>query len=399
MQFILSDFRILRPKYEVPQAEGLNWISLAHSYAKFIEGNINKSNSKTMDEIYKQVANICNRFACKPDKISNRGTSIQDYSHQDWENMQLFDFKKSFAGAGINERMQLFSAVVDEVFQMFYQDNMLAPKHIVHVSCTGYVSPSPAQKIVGQKNWGEKTKVTHAYHMGCYASLPALRIANGFLSTDIEKYTDLYSKKDPYLDRVDIVHTELCTLHFNPSIHDPSQFVIQSLFADGFITYSIFNSEHYLKTSNEKAFLFLIDHEEIIPKTEDAMSWEVSEFGFFMTLSGKVPNIISENIERFLNKMCAKIGLIFNEIKDSTLFAIHPGGSKIIHYIQEILQLPKESILYSENILFQYGNMSSATLPHIWQNILQDFPDQNKLVISLAFGPGLTVSGSIMRVV
>ena len=399
MQFILSDFRILRPKYEVPQAEGLNWISLAHSYAKFIEGNINKSNNKTMDEIYKQVANICNRFACKPDKISNRGTSIQDYSHQDWENMQLFDFKKSFSGAGINERMKLFSAIVDEVFQLFYQDNMLAPKHIIHVSCTGYVSPSAAQKIVAIKNWGEKTKVAHAYHMGCYAALPALRIANGFLSLELEKSNDLYLKKDPYLDRIDIVHTELCTLHFNPSNHDPSQFVIQSLFADGFITYSIFNSENYLKTKNEKAFQFLIDHEEIIPQTEDAMAWEVSDFGFLMTLSGKVPAIISENIDKFLNKMCAKIGLIFTEIKDSTLFAIHPGGPKIIQYIHEILQLPKESILYSENILCQYGNMSSATLPHIWQNILQDFPEQNKLVISLAFGPGLTISGSIMRVV
>ena len=174
---------------------------------------------------------------------------------------------------------------------------------------------------------------------------------------------------------------------------------MQSLFADGFITYSVFDFEKVQKNKNEVALQILIQSEEIIPHTEDAMSWNVSESGFFMTLSGKVPAIISENIEKFIEKMCKKIGQNFAEIKDSALFAIHPGGPKIIQYVQDILNLSKESVVYSETILRQFGNMSSATLPHIWQNILQDFPDKNTLVISLAFGPGLTISGSIMRVV
>jgi predicted naringenin-chalcone synthase len=42
--------------------------------------------------------------------------------------------------------------------------------------------------------------------------------------------------------------------------------------------------------------------------------------------------------------------------------------------------------------------MSSATLPHIWQALVAD--DRVKdgaLILSLAFGPGLTVSGNLLR--
>lgn len=396
MQIVLSDFRIIRPKFEIQQESGLSWVAMAHAYAKYIENNNNKIN-KTFAEIHAHMLNVLNRFACKPDKIFNRGTALSDYSHQDWENMTLFDFKKSYNGSSISDRMTFFSEVVEEVFAAFYLNYTQPPEHLIHVSCTGYVSPSAAQKIVAKKNWGEITKVTHAYHMGCYAALPAIRMASGYIHT--QKKEEISYNSDPYSTRVDIVHTELCTLHFNPALHDPSQFVVQSLFADGFITYSAFDFEKVQKNKNEVALQILVQSEEIIPHTEDAMSWNVSESGFFMTLSGKVPTIISENIERFIEKMCKKIDQTFAEIKDSTLFAIHPGGPKIIQYVQDILSLSKQSVAYSETILRQYGNMSSATLPHIWQNILQDFPDKNTLVISLAFGPGLTISGSIMRVV
>ena len=42
--------------------------------------------------------------------------------------------------------------------------------------------------------------------------------------------------------------------------------------------------------------------------------------------------------------------------------------------------------------------MSSATLPHIWEAMLADPEvEPGSLVVSLAFGPGLTVTGNILR--
>jgi predicted naringenin-chalcone synthase len=49
-------------------------------------------------------------------------------------------------------------------------------------------------------------------------------------------------------------------------------------------------------------------------------------------------------------------------------------------------------------VLRDHGNMSSATLPHIWARIAVDTSvPSGTLITSLAFGPGLTVYGAVLR--
>ena len=80
-------------------------------------------------------------------------------------------------------------------------------------------------------------------------------------------------------------------------------------------------------------------------------------------------------------------------------FAIHPGGPKIIDAVQEALELSDKQTQESKKILFERGNMSSATLPHVWNEMLNsDIPKGTK-IISLAFGPGLTLFGSVFELV
>lgn len=396
MQPVIGNFHILRPKYEISQVDGLNWISHAHAFSKFLENSFS-SNKKSLAELTTQMENYINRFGCKPDKIANRGTAVKDYSHLNWDEMQFFDLKKNESGALLQDRMQFFSETVNAIFAEFYLNVDLPPSNLIHVTCTGYSSPSAAQQVISNKGWGNKTKVTHAYHMGCYASLPAIRMASGFLLQE-KQFSDRYNKDQKNI-RIDIIHSELCTLHFNPSLHDPSQLVVQSLFADGFISYSLFDEFEFKNSEYQNGLKVLINQEEILSHCTDAMSWDLFDYGFQMKLSGKVPSIIAENIERFINEMADKIGLNFNEIKESSIFAIHPGGPKIIQFIKDILGLSIDSVQFSEEILMKYGNMSSATLPHIWDAVLKSKPQEGSHVFSLAFGPGLTISGSIMSVV
>src|SRR5690606_5569834 len=136
--------------------------------------------------------------------------------------MELFNLEASGKqGADITNRNQFFKKTVENVFEEIYADKTCAPENIIHVTCTGYTSPSAAQWICSQNQWN--AEVFHAYHMGCYASIPALKVAKGCLQS---------SKS------ADIVHTELCTIHFDPSNHSPEQLVVQSLFADGVIKYT-----------------------------------------------------------------------------------------------------------------------------------------------------------------
>jgi predicted naringenin-chalcone synthase len=359
---LLTDFQIIRPRYESTQESTLDWLVEAHVKAEKKES----FRSTIKEKLW--------RVGCKPEKIQKRGHVLPDFLHQNWDQMEIYRLNEFTAGKDLSARANIFKTEVEQIFEQYFPEESLPPDDLIHVSCTGYVSPSGAQKIVSKRNWGDRTTVTHAYHMGCYGSMPAIRMGIGFLKSEEEK------------TRVDVVHTEICSLHSNPSKHESDQLVSQSLFADGFMKYSI------LRTCDQPHLRVLAVKEEIIPHSTQAMTWDVREWGFQMTLAKEVPVLITRYLKSFLERLCK------NNIPNQALFAIHPGGPKILTYLQELLQLTDQQIAFSSQVLREYGNMSSATLPHIWQKILMDpqIPFGTP-IISLAFGPGLSITGAFME--
>jgi predicted naringenin-chalcone synthase len=223
--------------------------------------------------------------------------------------------------------------------------------------------------------------------MGCYAALPAIRVASGLLS-------------NPQSDgpaRAEIIHTELCTLHFNPLDHRPEQIVVQGLFADGHIRYSVVHDEGP-GSGSRSGFEILAVREEIVPDSIEDMTWVPSPRGFRMTLARTIPDRIASSLQGFLERLFDRAGFRFAESRPQAFFAIHPGGPRIIDSIQSLLDLRPDQVATSRAVLFERGNMSSATLPHIWARMLDPSGiPEGALVASLAFGPGLTMAGGLFR--
>jgi predicted naringenin-chalcone synthase len=282
---------------------------------------------------------------------------------------------------GLETRREFFCRSVDSVFERLYAAVTDAPQELIHVTCTGHLSPSGAQKIVNRKGWNHKTLVTHAYHMGCSAAFPAIRMGVGSLALEPS-------------GRVDIVHTEVCSIHLNPTLHHPEQLVVQSLFADGFIRYGLRRAAR----SDAPGLEVLALHEEIVPDSADAMTWMYSDWGLSMRLSPDVPQKIAGHLAGFLDRLTAPVGIDLQRRRPEIVFAIHPGGPRIIRQLQGLLRLEDWQVRGSLDVLASYGNMSSATLPHIWLNLVNDTQVQSgTLIVSLAFGPGLTICGGIFR--
>lgn len=396
-----------RPTFESTQEHGIEWLAAAHATAEAtLRSRRGDAEPFNVDAFHAQMRKFLGRFGCSPEKIARRGHMLEDFTHLDFARMRVFGVTKSPEGAGIGERNAFFHESARAMFQEFYQGETAAPDDMVHVSCTGYISPSAAQEIVVEKGWERETHVTHAYHMGCYAAVPALRMAAGFLSAS-HSNPRLLGKKT----RVDIVHTELCTLHLNPLTHSPEQLVVQSLFADGFIRYEVVTEEELAKTplpknshgdnaqsSAQGLFEILSLREEMVPASREAMTWDLSPVGFAMTLSREVPQLISGCLEGCLERLFAQAGLDYRSERENTVFAVHPGGPKIIEKVEELLALDPWQTVFSKSVLHAYGNMSSATLPHIWDAVARDASiAPGTLVASLAFGPGLSVCGALLR--
>jgi predicted naringenin-chalcone synthase len=295
--------------------------------------------------------------------------------------MSIFNLHENPRGRGLEIRSRFYAETANWAVQDLFARDIDPPSDLIHVSCTGYVSPSPIQRLIELKRWNGGTEATQVYHMGCYAALPALRIAAGLLSHG----------NGNTRPRAEIVHTELCTLHFNPGEHSPEQLIVQSLFADGHIRYS-------LVPGGDGSFEVLTIREEIVPDSLDDMTWVLSEWGFQMTLSRDVPGKIASCLQRFLAALYASAEMNYSNEAGETLFAVHPGGPRILDSVEGLLGLEKRQLQLSRKILFERGNMSSATLPHIWLAAASDTGVKpGTLIASLAFGPGLTIAGALFR--
>lgn len=291
-------------------------------------------------------------------------------------------------GPKIEVRMEWFKRKMGYVFDEFYSNTIASPENLIHVTCSGYSSPSVAQEAVIERDWNT-VQVTHSYHMGCYGAFPAIRTGRSLLCASKTK------------GRVDIVHTELLSAHLNLVEFSNSNTMICSLFADGFIGYSLFDEESFMEDDLfpvKKGLRILASHEVIIPDSLEDMSWDLGEYNFLMTLSKRVPVFIRKNIKPFLTALCKKVDIDLDEQKSNMHFAIHPGGPKIIDYVIDAIGLSKEQASWSYEILRRQGNMSSATIPHIFNEIVND-PNikSGTKVVAMAFGPGLTATGLLLE--
>ncbi len=365
----LKDIQSIRPENVLSQEQAIEWLSCAHAHSEFIERN------KDLDKeaFYINIKTFFERFGIDETQIFRRGTVLKDLTHTNWEAMDIFKIELDPRGISNEDRLAVYSIEAEKVINEFYQNVMEAPANIFHVTCTGYASPSCAQKIVGSKHWGDRTQVMHIYHMGCHAAITAIRIGLG--QTEKGKSTD-------------VIHTEICSLYLDPSLHDPEQLILQSIFADGFIKYS-FDFEQ-----PERGFRVVSAMEKIVSDSEGVMTYVQASPGMAIMLSQGAMDLMSEYVLEFVVK---DLKLALHELKDC-VFAIHPAGPRIIESLQQLLRLNENQVIHSQQVLFENGNMASATLPYIWKNILEDKNVKSgTIVISLAIGHGLTVAGAIFE--
>jgi predicted naringenin-chalcone synthase len=369
---LLTRFAITRPRYEIEQAESLDWLAAAHTEAEAARAGAGFDKQRFAD----RIAHVIARCACSPDAIARRGHSVADLTSQDdWGDNTLYDLPVHPHGSGSAKRTRLYAEIVDAYFAEAYAGDAEPPDDIIHVTCTGYASPSGGQKVVAAHGW--PTRVTHAYHMGCYAAVPAVRLATGAIATGSRG--------------VDLVHTELCSLHIDPTDHRIEQLVVHSLFGDGLIRYAMV-PDHGGPGLRVRSL-----HEQVVPDSADAMEWVVANWGMQMTLARDVPDRIADGIRGFVLELYRRAGLGIDALPRSVV-AVHPGGPRIIDRVRDMLELREPQVQASRDVLRDFGNMSSATLPHIWARLLADRGiARGTPIASLAFGPGLTMCGALLE--
>ncbi|QCU77523.1 type III polyketide synthase [Citricoccus sp. SGAir0253] len=260
--------------------------------------------------------------------------------------------------------------------------------HVITVSCTGFFSPGPDYQLVRQLGLPATTKRVHIGFMGCYAALPALREAASICEADPAAV-------------VLVVSAELCTLHVRVG-NDQDTIVGASLFSDGaaaaVVTAAMPAPGAEDGRGGTPTALCLDGFATVLtPVGEEAMAWNIGDHGFEMILGTYVPHIIDEHITTALEPLlAAEPGLAARPHAEIEHWAIHPGGRSILDKVESRLGLSEEQLQPAREVLRDFGNMSSATVMFVLQQIMQGPGQAGERVCAMAFGPGLTVESALM---
>jgi predicted naringenin-chalcone synthase len=122
------------------------------------------------------------------------------------------------------------------------------------------------------------------------------------------------------------------------------------------------------------------------------MTWELTDTGFRMGLSPKVPQVLALYVAELVTGLLARNGRRISEVDG---WAVHPGGPRILNVVEEKLGLPPEALAASRAILDEHGNCSSPTSLLILDRLRRSAAVP-RTVVMLAFGPGLTLYAALL---
>jgi predicted naringenin-chalcone synthase len=250
--------------------------------------------------------------------------------------------------------------------------------HVVTVSCTGFYNPGPDYFIVRELGLSEATQRYHLGFMGCYAAIPALRMAAQFCEADPGAV-------------VLVMCLELCTLHLQLTGSEDN-LLANSLFADGAAAAVVAARRPEPGVPALKLGSF---RSALVPGGERDMAWSIGDRGFDIALSSYVPKLIAGNIAALVAPALDAAGLSLPGIGR---WAVHPGGKAIIDQVQRSLGLSAEQVRASRGVLRRYGNMSSATILFVLDQLLHEpSAEPEEQLCAVAFGPGLTVEMAALK--
>lgn len=297
--------------------------------------------------------------------ISHRFSGLQMGPRREEDAVSAYDFYKLGRFPATGCRMKLYERFAPRLMRAttdklaLTNEERARIKHVIVTSCTGFYAPGLDFDIIDHLGLSTSVERTMVGFMGCYAALNALKLARHIV------------RSEPG-DSVLVVNLELCTLHLQET-QDLAEVLSFLVFGDGCAASLI--------SANKGGFAMDEFSSVQIDNTRDLITWNVRDLGFDMLLSGRVPGEIGRTLRSRREQFLAQ-GPV-------EMWAVHPGGRSVLDSVEESLDLRPDQLEASRNVLNQFGNMSSATVMFVLEQLMRTARAGEK-GYAMSFGPGLT---------
>ncbi|KAK9068238.1 hypothetical protein SSX86_012349 [Deinandra increscens subsp. villosa] len=256
--------------------------------------------------------------------------------------------------------------------------------HVVYVSSSEIRLPGGDLYLASELGLRNDVNRIMLYFLGCYGGVTGLRVAK-----DI-------AENNPG-SRVLLTTSETTILGFRPPNKSrPYDLVGAALFGDGAAA-AIIGTDPIPKV--ESPFMELsYAVQQFLPGTHNVIDGRLTEEGINFKLGRDLPQKIDDNIEGFCKKLMEKAHNVedFNDM----FWAVHPGGPAILNRLESTLKLRGEKLDCSRKALMDFGNVSSNTIFYVMENMRDELMNKEngeEWGLALAFGPGITFEGILLR--
>lgn len=245
------------------------------------------------------------------------------------------------------------------------------------VSVTGVSSPSVDARLVNRMGLSPHVKRVPIFGLGCVAGAAGLARAADYVRA--------------FPDQIAVVlSVELCSLTWQRDDLSMANMISTGLFGDGAAAAVVGGRD------TEFGGPEIVGTRSVFyPGSEEVMGWDISETGFHIVLSADVPKVIRENLAGDVDSFLSSFKL---SRADVASWIIHTGGPRVLEAVEDTLELPPGALDVSWRCLKQVGNLSSASVLVVLEEVLaRRRGEPGTYSILAAMGPGFCSELLLLR--
>lgn len=260
--------------------------------------------------------------------------------------------------------------------------------HLVFCTTSGVDMPGADYQLTKLLGLRPSVKRLMMYQQGCFAGGTVLRLAKDLAENNKGA-------------RVLVVCSEITAVTFRgPSDTHLDSLVGQALFGDG--AAAVIIGSDPIPEVERPLFELVSAAQTILPDSHGAIDGHLREVGLTFHLLKDVPGLISKNIGKALEEAFQPLGI---SDWNSIFWIAHPGGPAILDQVEEKLALKPEKLRSTRHVLGEYGNMSSACVLFILDEMRKSSTNDGLSTtgeglewgVLFGFGPGLTVETVVLH--
>jgi predicted naringenin-chalcone synthase len=240
-------------------------------------------------------------------------------------------------------------------------------------TCTGRVCPSLDAQIINALGLKPTIQRVHVGDTGCASAMVAMQQVSNHL------------RAFP-AHRAVMVAVEICSAAYFLDDRLESA-VAHAIFADG---------AGAIAVGADGPGPEIVEHRTMFrPEHLGAMGFEYPGGRPRVVLSKDVRRIGAGMMTEMADILMASHGL---KREDIAHFVLHSAGRRVIEQVGKLMELDESRLAHSRNVLQRYGNMSSATVVFVLDDLLRSraaVPGDWGLMIAL--GPGFAAEGALLR--